>query len=168
LAASTPPPPLNVNHMAFPTWDTEATRAFYCDVLGFRLVGAVQEDRVPSTGDETPFLHSFFAMESGECIAFFEVVDLPPAAPDGIPAWVRHFALNVRSMDELDSWQKHLTEHGVPYVGPVDHEGIWQSIYFFDPNGIRLEFTHQLRELDDAHAVEAAEMLARWTASKAG
>ena len=30
---------------------------------------------------------------------------------------------------------------GVEVVGPIDHDGYVKSIYFFDPNGARMEFT---------------------------
>src|SRR5690606_963319 len=48
--------------------------------------------------------------------------------------------------------------------GPVDHEGIWQSIYFFDRNASRLELTFQRRPLDDDDARAAADAVAAWTA----
>lgn len=158
--------PRDLNHIANPTWDTGATYRFYTEVLGCELVAAVEEDRVPSTGAPDAFLHTFFQMSTGECIAFFEVEDLPPAGDDGVPDWIRHIALNVDSREELAAWQEHLDEHGVEYRGPVDHEGIWQSIYFFDPNGIRLELTYQTEDLDDEHAEEAQSLVERWTAEK--
>lgn len=158
--------PSHVNHCAYPTWDTRATHDFYTQVLGCKLVAAVREERVPSTGAETPFLHTFFAMRTGECMAFFEVDDMPPAKDDGVPDWVRHIALSVASREELDDWMTHLNEHGVDFIGPIDHEGIWQSIYFFDPNNIRLELTYQTTELDEQHARDADKLLEQWMAER--
>jgi hypothetical protein len=45
----------------------------------------------------------------------------------------------------------------------VDHEGIWNSIYFFDPSGVRLELTYQNEQLTDKHAREAEQAVAAWT-----
>ncbi len=46
------------------------------------------------------------------------------------------------------SCQKHLEDNGVKVLGITNH-GIFHSIYFFDPNGHRLELTY-----NDAHAEE--------------
>jgi catechol-2,3-dioxygenase len=77
---------------------------------------------------------------------------------------VRHIALNVDSMEELDEWKAHFAAKGVETVGIVDHDGVWESLYLFDPNGIRLELTFQTRPLDDADARAGAETLRKWTA----
>lgn len=154
--------PNSVNHLAYPTLDTGETYRFYTDVMGCTLVAAVHEDEVPSTGDKTPFLHTFFALESGECMAFFEVDGMPGPKDDGLPSWVKHIALNVTTLDELDAWKERLTEKGVEFIGTVDHEGIWQSIYFFDPNGIRLELTYQARALTPEDAAEGEALVQRW------
>lgn len=154
--------PRSMNHVAYPTVNTAETYRFYTEVLGCTLVGAVREEEVPSTGDKTPFLHTFFSMADGECLAFFEVDGMAAPKDDGIPSWVKHIALNVRSMDELDSWKQQLTDKGVDYIGTVDHEGIWHSIYFFDPNGIRLELTYQARELTQEDAAEGEREVQRW------
>lgn len=154
--------PTSVNHLAYPTLDTGETYRFYTDVMGCTLVAAVHEDEVPSTGDKTPFLHTFFSMESGECMAFFEVDGMAGPKDDGLPSWVKHIALNVTSMEELDAWKQRLTDKGIDFIGTVDHEGIWQSIYFFDPNGIRLELTYQSRALTQEDADQGEELVQRW------
>jgi catechol-2,3-dioxygenase len=46
-------------------------------------------------------------------------------------------------------------------LGPVDH-GFCHSIYFFDPNGIRLELTWDLRGFTEADAAEAARAVRAW------
>lgn len=158
--------PRNLNHAAYPTWDSQATYDFYTRVLGCELVAAVRAEQVPSTGDPAPFLHTFYALSSGECIAFFEIDELPPADDDGIPEWVRHIAFNVETAEDLDRWQERLRAEGIDYRGPVDHDGTWTSIYFFDPNGVRLELTHQSRQLDDGDRQAAVDELARWSAER--
>src|SRR5829696_6349621 len=112
------------NHVAMPTNNTAETYRFYTEVLGMRLLSAVREERVPSTGDETPFLHTFFALEDGSCMAFFEVDGESYAGrSDGVPSWIRHFAMNVDSHEELLAWKDRLEQHGVEVRGVVDHEG---------------------------------------------
>ncbi|WP_406416299.1 VOC family protein [Streptomyces sp. NBC_00873] len=148
-----------------PTNDTKATYDFYTEVLGFRLVSAVREDRVPSTLEETPFLHTFFALEDGSCMAFFEVRDADYAGrDDGVPKWIRHFAMNVDSAEELDHWKQRLASFGIETLGVVDHEGVWHSLYFFDPNGLRLEITWQSRPLGPQDAQHALELINEWVA----
>jgi glyoxylase I family protein len=157
--------PQSFNHIAMPTDDTAATYKFYTEVLGFRLISAVREERVPSTGEETAFLHTFFALEDGSCMAFFEVEGHEYARfRDGVPAWIRHFAMNVESEAAVLAWKRRLEEHGVDVLGVTDHEGIWQSIYFFDPNGLRLEFTWQARQLDENDRVNGERLVREWIA----
>ena len=64
---------IRLNHVAYPTFDTPATIRFYTHVMGFRLVAALEGESEPEDGSRRHFLHTFFAMESGEIIAFFEV-----------------------------------------------------------------------------------------------
>jgi len=152
-----------LNHVAYPTSDTAATVRFYTEIMGFRLVDAVRGDMDPERGTPRPFLHTFFAMGSGEIIAFFEIEGLEIPPDDRVPRWVRHLALSVDSPATLAAWKARLEGHGLRVSGPVDHEGVWSSIYFADPNGVTLELTHQSRPLDDADARRAAELVARWT-----
>jgi catechol 2,3-dioxygenase-like lactoylglutathione lyase family enzyme len=148
-----------LNHVAYPTFDTAATVRFYTEVMGFRLVDAVHDESGPR-----PFLHTFFAMESGEIIAFFDIPGLEKPKRDGLPPWVRHLALSVDSPETLAAWKGRLESHGLRVTGPVDHDGVWSSIYFIDPNAVTLELTYQARALNDADAARALEMVARWTA----
>lgn len=151
------------NHVAMPTNDTAATYRFYTEVLGFRLLSAVREEHVPSTGEQTPFLHTFFGLEDGSCMAFFDVDGQEYAGrDDGVPAWIRHFAMNVDTEQELHSWKDRLESHGVEVRGIVDHEGIWQSIYFFDPNGLRLELTWVRRPLTEDDRRHGEGLVAQW------
>lgn len=152
----------HLNHVAYPTFDTAATVRFYTEVLGFRLVDAVRDESGPK-----PFLHTFFAMESGEIIAFFDIPGLEKPKRDHVPPWVRHLALSVDSAETLAAWKRRLEEHGVRVTGPVDHDGVWSSIYFMDPNAVTLELTFQARPLNDADAARASGMVAAWNAERA-
>lgn len=156
--------PRGLNHVAYLTRATAATVEFYTNLLGMDLVAHAQDDKVGSTGEEVRFLHTFFGMGDGSCVAFFELDGLPDDEDQTVvPRWVRHLALSVDSLEALDDARRRLVAAGVDVIGPVDHLGIWQSIYFFDPNGIRLELTHQNRSLGEADAAAAAEAVAAWT-----
>ena len=152
---------IRLNHVAYPTFDTAATIRFYTEIMGFRLVTALEGVSQP---ERHRFLHTFFAMESGEIIAFFETEGLKPPAGDGLPRWIRHLALSVDSKETLAAWQERLKRHGVHVTGPVNHDDTWLSIYFADPNGVTLELTHQSRALDDEDARRGAAVVTDWTA----
>ncbi len=153
-----------LNHVAYLTEDTVATKKFYSDVLGFPLVGAVRNDYDPEADLHRASLHTFFSMGSGEVIAFFEIDGVKHPPKDDVPTWARHFAMGVDSREELDAWHRRLEENDVVVTDVVDHGGIWYSIYFMDPNGVLLEFTYQARDLDADDASAAESMLQEWVA----
>jgi len=154
--------PLSLNHVAYITWDTAETVRFYIEVLGMKLRGHASGTKV-STGQTGRFLHTFLEMEDGSHIAFFEIDGVERESHQTpVPSWARHIALNVESQQVLDQWEQRLREHKVEYVGPIDHEGTWNSLYFFDPNGIRLELTYQSRELTDEDEAKAARAVRAW------
>ncbi len=163
---STPAIATALNHVAYPTANTAETVRFYTEVMGFELVHAVRAEADPESGSARPYLHTFFAMGSGEVIAFFDLDAPLPSAHDSLPRWVRHLALSVDSRETLAAWQAHLERHGVKVSGPVDHDGVWLSIYFGDPNGVTLELTYQARALVAADATQATAMVAAWNATR--
>jgi glyoxylase I family protein len=80
-------------------------------------------------------------MTDGSCIAFFDLGDGRLAEPSpNTPQWVNRLALRVDSLAELEIAMAKLRAAGVDVLGVTDHGPI-ESIYFFDPNGIRLELT---------------------------
>ena len=152
-----------LNHVAYPTTDTGATYRFYTEVLGFKLVAAVRGDHDPESKTSKPHLHTFFAMGSGEVIAFFDIEGIEKPKRDHLPTWVRHFAMSVASYDDLMAWRQRLLDHGVQVSPVVDHDGVWFSIYFPDPNDVLLELTYQARPLTADDAAQAAQMVGEWT-----
>jgi catechol 2,3-dioxygenase-like lactoylglutathione lyase family enzyme len=160
--------PRGLNHVAYVTCDTSATRKFYTELLGMRLVGYAREGSVGSTGERTSFLHTFFEMGDGSCVAFFEIEGQTKDHHDSpLPRWAPHLALSVGSRDELAQMQQRLIDAGVEVRGVVEHEGIWSSIYFFDPNGVRLEVTYQNRPLTDEDATAADKAVDEWLRERA-
>jgi catechol 2,3-dioxygenase-like lactoylglutathione lyase family enzyme len=130
-----------LHHFAWRCRDAEETRRFYEDLLGLPLVHVIRADHVPSTGEYCPYVHIFFRMHDGSCVAFFDLGDGQAALPSpNTPAWVNHLALRVSGEPELLRAKAALLAAGVEVIGPTDHKFV-KSIYFFDPNGIRLELT---------------------------
>ena len=58
--------------------------------------------------------------------------------------WVVHFAFDVDLEEDVDMWHTLLTNKGIDVIGPTNHDDWIYSIYFFDPNGLRLEITTTL------------------------
>jgi catechol 2,3-dioxygenase-like lactoylglutathione lyase family enzyme len=136
-----------VNHLAMVTNDMEKTVRFYRDVLGMDVVGTIGGE----VGGE-PMRHYFFSLGTGSCIAFFEWTDveLPASKPSGEPASGRqfdHVSIGVASEKDLLGLQKRARAAGVPASDLVDH-GAMRSIYFEDPNGISLEFSVWMQDLE--------------------
>ena len=165
------PPPAAIqqlHHYAYKARDAEETRHFYEDILGLPLYHIIQSDYVPSTGEYCPYTHFFFRLQDGSFIAFFDIGDDEKALPSpNTPLWINHIAFRVNTVEELADTKARLQAHGVEVLGITDHH-IFKSIYFFDPNGIRLELSAQLagdalmaRESKVAHA-----RLAEWTERK--
>lgn len=155
-----------LNHVAYPTSNTAETVRFYTEVMGFKLAHAVRSDADPESGSARAFLHTFFAMGSGEVIAFFDIAGLAPKPQNDLPRWVRHLALSVDSREAIATWKAYLEAKGIHVSGPVDHDGVWLSIYFGDPNGVTLELTYQSRTLGTHDAEQAAAMVATWNAER--
>lgn len=165
----TPAPKINgLYHYSFPCRDGEETRKFYEDILGLPLVACMMADKVPSTGEEKPYSHFFFEMGDGSYIAFFDLGEneMPQPSPN-TPDWVMHFAVEVDSVEKVEAMKKRLNEAGVATTDLVDHHFI-KSIYFFDPNGLRLEVTARVDEPGflEQQAKEAPGILEQWTEKK--
>ena len=160
--------PLMLNHAAWVTHDVEATAVFYVKVMGMELASTVYDDTVPSTGDEFPYFHIFFRMQDGSTIAFFEAPGLPPRPAAAHPAYeiFDHFAFQARDRDEVDRWADWLRSNGISVIGPVDHKGFVYSIYFHDPNGIRLEVTAPLDPEWNQHTRQGRIDLELWCGTK--
>lgn len=163
-----PAPIHQLHHVAYRAKDAEETRHFYEDILGLPLYHIIQSDVVPSTGEYCPYTHFFFRLQDGSFIAFFDLGNDEAALPSpNNPLWVNHISFRVDSIQTLADMKARLEAHGVDVLGIIDHH-IFRSIYFFDPNGVRLELSAQLadefqmlQESKTAHA-----RLAEWTARK--
>ena len=128
-----------IHHVAYRCKDAKTTVQWYERVMGFTYTNAFAEDYVPSTGAYDPYMHIFLECGGGNVLAFFELPNQPEMGRDEqTPEWVQHLAFKVADFDMLKAAKLHIESHGVSVLGPTYH-GIFRSIYFFDPNGHRLE-----------------------------
>lgn len=126
-----------LHHNAYRCRDSEETRKFYNDFLGLPLVHAFEISETKS-GRATHTLHSFYGMDDGSCLAFFEAPDM---AFDFKPQhdYDLHIALEVTQEDLHKMFAKGKAL-GIETRGISDH-GFIDSIYFRDPNGYVIELT---------------------------
>ena len=139
-----------VHHLALNTDDMKMTLDFYVGVLGMPLVHALKVPPGLGTGPgnrgNPPFenLRHYFLDAGGDSLlAFFEMPkDVKPRADRDAIGTMQHVSFAV-SEDRFNEVKRRIEKAKLPYLGPL-HVGCdtW-SMYFFDPNGIRLEFSHQ-------------------------
>ncbi len=155
-----------LHHNAYRCRDSEETRKFYEDFLGLPLVGSLEIGET-KTGRKTDVLHTFFQMDDGSCLAFFEAPDQPFEFKDQ-QDFDLHIALEVND-DALQAMFEKGKAEGIETRGVSDH-GFVHSIYFRDPNGYVIELTAKTAEHDshmDPKTNDARTILNRWQASKA-
>jgi glyoxylase I family protein len=157
-----------IHHVAYRCRDARETVEFYREVMAMNLVLAIAEDQVPSTKQPDPYMHIFLDAGMGNVLAFFELPNSPEMGTDpNTPDWVQHIAFQVESEEALMAAKKEVESFGLEVIGPT-HHGIFKSIYFFDPNGHRLELAaniDQPGDLERLHEV-APDMIEEWTRTK--
>lgn len=154
-----------LHHNAYRCRDSEETRKFYEDFLGLPLAGALEISET-KTGRETRVLHTFFGMDDGSYLAFFEA----PGQPFEFKSqhdYDLHIALEVES-EVLEDMLARGKAEGVESRGVASH-GFVNSIYFRDPNGYVIELTAKTPEHDgmmDPETNGARQIVDDWQASK--
>jgi catechol 2,3-dioxygenase-like lactoylglutathione lyase family enzyme len=154
-----------LHHNAYRCRDSEETRRFYEDFLGLPLASSL-EIRETKTGRKTDVLHTFYRLDDGSFLAFFEAPDMPfewKAQHD----FDLHIALQVDESALAPMLEKGKAL-GIESRGIVDH-GFIHSIYFRDPNGYVIELTAKAArhaEETDPQRNDARAKLDRWQAQK--
>ncbi len=157
-----------IHHVAYRCKDAKETVQWYVKHLNMDFVLAIAEDAVPSTKAPDPYMHVFLDAGMGNILAFFELPNAPAMGRDeSTPDWVQHIAFKVDSMQTLEDTQARLQAQGIEVIGPTDHT-LFKSIYFFDPNGHRLELAvdvgtpEMYQKLDDVKW----DMLEEWSQTR--
>lgn len=158
-----------IHHVAYRCRDAKETVHWYRKMLNMDFVLAIAEDQVPSTKAPDPYMHIFLDAGNGNVLAFFELPTQPQMGRDpNTPEWVQHIAFKVNDRTTLLEYKAHLEAHGVPVIGVTDH-GAFHSIYFFDPNGHRLELACPDPNADAMQVKADAvkwDMLEEWSQTK--
>jgi catechol 2,3-dioxygenase-like lactoylglutathione lyase family enzyme len=157
-----------VHHVAYRCKDAKETVEWYEKHLGMEFVLAIAENEVPSTGAPDPYMHVFLDAGNGNVLAFFELPGQAPMDRDpNTPAWVQHLALKVESVEKLLEAKARLQAAGIEVIGPTNHT-IFKSIYFFDPNGHRLELAADCGTPEMYASLDAVkrEMLEEWSRTR--
>jgi len=133
-----------VNHLAMATGDMDQTIRFWRDLLGMRLVAGL---------GQPGYRHYFFQISESDLIAFFEWPDVEPVVkkdhgrPVKGPFIFDHVSLGVETEENLWELADRLEAAGFHVSDVIDH-GFIHSIYTHDPNGIPIEFSHNVKGLD--------------------
>jgi catechol 2,3-dioxygenase-like lactoylglutathione lyase family enzyme len=154
-----------LHHNAYRCRDSEETRRFYEDFLGLPLVKTL-EIKETKSGRKTETLHTFYRLEDGSCLAFFEAPDMPFEFKKQHD-YDLHIALEVEPAAIQEMLAKGKAK-GIETRGVSDH-GFIHSIYFRDPNGYVIELTAKQAGHDaqmDPKQNSAREKLERWTHRK--
>ena len=154
-----------LHHNAYRCRDSEETRKFYEGFLGLPLSGTL-EIKESKSGRKTNTLHTFYRLDDGSYLAFFEAPDMPfEFKPQH--DYDLHIALEVepRALEQMLAKGKAA---GIETRGVSDH-GFIHSIYFRDPNGYVIELAAKLPGHDqamDPATNGAREKLDRWQLEK--
>jgi glyoxylase I family protein len=159
--------PSRLHHNAFVTKDQEATRAFYEDLIGLPLV-ATWSEADELFGALRVYCHTFFALGDGSALAFFQFAnkeDEDLFNPELAPSPFRHIALKVTPELQQEIHDRLVKAGWKPDGTYVLEHGYCRSLYTEDPNGLLLEFTADVANVDEIAAdrqADAHETLKRW------
>ena len=139
-----------VHHLALTTEDMKATTEFFVDIIGLPLIHAMKVPAGLGTGPNNrgnpPYeviRHYFFDMGNDSLLAFFEIPKgKEPAANRNAIGGMQHVAFVVTEKRFYEIEQR-LKDKGIEYNGPTPQLPGLIGIYFYDPNGIRMEMACQ-------------------------
>ncbi len=153
---------LKLHHSAYRCKDSEETRKFYEEFLELKLV-KVLEIKNTKTDRKTNALHTFYQLQDGSCIAFFE----EPETKFNFKKqrdFDLHIAFEVSEID-LNRMFKKGNNSQIETRGIINH-GFIKSIYFRDPNGYVIELTYPTEKLNKNSYEQNLNILKRWQDQK--
>lgn len=154
-----------LHHNAYRCRDSEETRKFYEDFLELPLASSLAITTT-KTGDKANVLHTFYQMDDGSFLAFFEVPDKPFDFKQQHD-FDLHIAVEV-DQAALERMMAKGKAAGIETRGISDH-GFIHSIYLRDPNGYVIELTAKTgADGEEVDPARAREVLDDWQAAKAG
>lgn len=133
-----------VNHLAMVTGDMDKTVRFWRDLLGMRLVAGL---------GRPGYRHYFLEISETDLIAFFEwegvsaIEEVDHGTPRRGGLVFDHVSFGVEEEGMLWELKDKLEAAGFWASEIIDH-GFIHSLYSFDPNGIPIEFSHQVEGVD--------------------
>ena len=149
--ASLPRHEVAIDHISLATHDMGATRAFYEDTLGFKVV--IHETLAISEGGTVD--HIFFDTGDDACLAFMQWKEVAGVSGDfdtginrglGVPPGTFHVALRCPSLETLSARRNELLKRGV-VAGEILPLHPYRSFFFDDPvNGLRLKYTTRIAD----------------------
>jgi glyoxylase I family protein len=162
--------PLRLHHHAYVVRDQEVNRRFFEDLLGIPLVATWCEKSFSSElGREIAFCHTFFGIEDGSALAFFQFADpeMYALCQAERPAKIGRYDHVAFKVDEntYEELKARLSRAGEPYR--ESNHGYCKSIYATSPDGLIVEFTldpPDVARIDAARRADAHQELRRWLA----
>lgn len=161
--------PLRLHHHAFVTTDQEANRHLLEDILGIPLAATwCEESHNPKLGRDVQFCHTFYEMEDGGALAFFQFAD--PAMAEK----ARYREPEVNNFDHCGFLVEKATFEGMiarleasgTAHRTINH-GYCRSLYCRTPDGLNLEFVYDAPNVAELAAIRRADAhseLKRWLA----
>ena len=157
-----------LHHNAYVTTDMEAIRKFYEEIIGMPLISTWCEQTM-LFGKERTYMHCFFDIGGGECLAFFQFADEDDHkefGPELAPSGFRHLAMKVESKEVQQAIHDRLEAAGYkePEMYTLEH-GYCNSLYVYDPSGLLIEFVVDHPDVEKINAeqkIKAHDELKRW------
>ena len=158
-----------LHHNAHVTRDMEAVRKFYEEIIGCPLV-ATWCEKTDIFGKERTYMHCFFDLGDGECLAFFQFADEDDQnefGPELTLSAFRHIAMKV-DQETQDGIRDRLQAAGYkePDMYILNH-GYCYSLYVLDPAQLIIEFTvdhENVDQINEEQRLTAHSELKRWLA----
>ena len=150
---------MRLDHVVFPVRDASKALDFYRRMLKLPLV----ETHTGENWGGYPWLMMIFALPSGQEIVCVKLHGAPPPSYADLPKDVRHYAIALDKREDIDAWRSQLADANVDHW--LEDHGERRSLYFVDPDGVILEFTHPASSSGRVDNPEALKSVEEWVAA---
>jgi catechol 2,3-dioxygenase-like lactoylglutathione lyase family enzyme len=123
-----------LHHVNIRTTDLDATRKFYEDVVG------LEAGPRPPFGNPGVWLYA-----EGHPWVHVSIADAANQGEEGADEGFGHIAFDLSDMNGL---VKNLDGHGIDYDLHASPDRRLAQLFFYDPNGVQLEFTCALADAE--------------------